>query len=273
MLAAGIDFLFQAGLKGTLEDDGALVLNGYKNLLKETQVTRKFLAGLEKAGLVISASKDGDSARLNAARFPAMLPAMHTLAAVCAPYDPAQVGLFHFARGNFAAVQGAASITPLELYRYFSGSEYDTVMQLHAYFIERGYQTICEGAYPFAWVVKYQGSRKIKSTPLFQIDYDERHTRPLRMQIKCASTNRLTGVLPLQPQALQDDFFQRVFTCNGDKCGWCRTRKSLGPSELTNRGETRTVCWFSNSDIRKIDANTLPLIALYEQMHASLAPV
>ncbi|MEW6524155.1 MAG: hypothetical protein AB1445_11430 [Bacillota bacterium] len=49
----------------------------------------------------------------------------------------------------------------------------------------------------------YQGNRKTKATPLFEVEYSERHLDPLRAKIKCASANRLAALIPLQPEILQ----------------------------------------------------------------------
>jgi hypothetical protein len=118
--------------------------------------------------------------------------------------------------------------------------------------------------------VKYQGDRKIKATPLYPVDYDDRYLRPLRMQIKCVSSARLVDLMPSQSQLLQDDFSRRVNVCRADECNWCQNQKALGPSELVYNGESRTVCWYTNPDVREFDENTVELIQQYEQLHAGL---
>jgi hypothetical protein len=92
------------------------------------------------------------------------------------------------------------------------------------------------------------------------------------MQIKCASTARIAELLPKQSALLQEDFQRRVNECRGDECGWCRNNKTLGPSVLEFGGEFRTVCWYTNPDIRVFDEHTVELIEQYERMHAGLAP-
>ena len=200
-----------------------------------------------------------------------MLAARQTLAVSCAAYESSGMGKFQFARCDFSAAQ---SRTPaaVDLYRVFDGDEYRRVMELHGYFEGKKYKAAVEGAGHSAWVVKYQGDRKAKATPLFQIAYDDRYARPLRMLIKCASTTRIADRLPQQSPSLQEDFMQRTYACRGDECGWCRNRKSLGPTTLTLLGETRKVCWYSNPDIHEFNDETVEVIREYEQMHAGLAP-
>jgi hypothetical protein len=108
---------------------------------------------------------------------------------------------------------------------------------LHAYFTSKKYQVKVEIGRMFSWTVKYQGKKKIKATPLFQIDFDERLLHRMRAGIKCASAQRIVPLLPNQSQALQDDFSQRSFTCGN--CHWCDNQKSFGPVDYEYRGEKR----------------------------------
>jgi hypothetical protein len=136
----------------------------------------------------------------------------------------------------------------------------------------KNYKALGEAAGPAAWSVKYQGDRKIKATPLFQVEYDDRYARPLRMLIKCASTQRIAELLPRQPQSLQDDFMRRANVRRKDECNWCRNQKTLGPSEVQYKAEWRTLCWYSNPDMHKLEDETVELIQQYERMHAELSP-
>jgi len=111
----------------------------------------------------------------------------------------------------------------------------------------------------------------VKATPLFQIEYDDRHARPLRMQIKCASTQRIIELLPRQSQMLQDDFIRKANICRGDECGWCRNQKTLGPSMVEYNGEWKELCWYTFPDIHEFNEDTVELIQQYEQMHARLS--
>jgi hypothetical protein len=268
MLAAGVDFLMQAGTQSSMDGE-ALQLGNYPAILEQSKVGKKFLAGLESTGLSIALA--GDRAVLTSSRFTAMMPALQALAKSCLAYRERMMGKFLFASCDFRALGGYVP-QAMDLYRAFDGFEGQLVADLHAYFSDRNYKTEMAVYVPFAWVVKYQGDRKIKATPLFQIEYDDRYAHPLSMQIKCVSTARLAEIMPNQPQFLQDDFARRVTTCRGDACGWCRNQKTLGPTLMEIRGAPRSVCWYTNPDVRKFDERTIELIQQYEQMHALLAP-
>jgi hypothetical protein len=268
MIATGLDFLMQAGTKGSLEE-GALRLENYAATLEQSGVKKKYLAGLDATGLAIALN--GDRAVFTSSRFAAMMPALQALATRCAAYPDQNLGRFLFACCDFRAL-GGYKPQALDLYRAFDDPARERVTDLHAYFSDQSYKTEIGIHAPFAWNVKYQGDRKIKATPLFQVDYDDRYSRPLRMQIKCASTQRLAALLPKQPQLLRDDFMRRANICRGDECNWCQNQKTLGSTTLELNGETRTFCWYTNPDVRELDDNTVELIRQYERMHAELAP-
>jgi hypothetical protein len=264
-IAAGLDFLLLAGLGGKMDGD-ALVLTGYGAIVKQSKVGSKFLKGFESLGMVISLSDD--TARFKNVEFSHMLPALQELASACAAFESERLGKFQFARCDFQALK-TCQPQAADLYRFLDGEEHVKVMELHEYFSARNYKALSEAAGPAAWSVKYQGDRKIKATPLFQVDYD---ARLLRLQIKCVSTQRIAELLPRQPQSLQDDFMQRANVCRKEECNWCRNQKTLGPSDVLYNGEWRTLCWYSNPDIHELNAETVKLIQQYEQMHASLSP-
>ena len=175
------------------------------------------------------------------------------LAQGCAAYENIETGKFQFARCDPRALRQAEP-EPAEIYGCFDGQEQARVLELHRYFSEKGYRTSVEVNGALAWAVKYQGSRKVKSTPFFQVDRDDRHAHPLRLQIKCASAQRIAGLLPSQPEWLRADFLQRTFQCKGDSCGWCRNKKSLGPFDLDLDGQKRTICWYTHPDLRAMDS-------------------
>jgi hypothetical protein len=264
MIQSGLDFLMLAGTQGRIEEQ-ALILDGASAAIKQAKVGKKFIQGFESAGLTVAIK--GEIAEMSNAQFPQMMVALQALAKACAGYEDEWLGKYLFASCDFRALDNYQP-TPMDLYRYFDGEESALVLQLHEYFDQKDYKTEVGIHAPWAWVIKYQGSRKVKATPLFQIDYDDRHARPLRMQIKCASSSRIIDLLPHQSQALQKDFFNRVYTC-GD-CGWCRNNKTLGPSVLEYQGESKKVCWFVNGDIHEINQDTVELIEEYELMHAEL---
>jgi hypothetical protein len=265
MITNGLDFLMLAGIHGVFEGN-AFFLEEYGSWVKKSNISPKFSQGLETAGLL----RHENSGRLESTQFPEMMPALQALAKSCSEYKSDTLGKFQFGRCDFRALQ-QYSPEAIDLYRVFEGEDYARTTELHQYFDEKNFKTQCDIHGPSAWVVKYQGNRKVKATPLFQIEYEERHSRPLRMQIKCASTHRIAELLPEQSQALQEDFIKRTYACRGDQCGWCRNSKTLGPSILEYNGAVKTVCWYTNPDIHEIDENTVELIRQYEQMHAHLA--
>ncbi len=267
MIEAGLDFIMKAGIQGVL-DGKMLRIEHYPAILTESKITKKFLAGLEGIGIVVSTS--GDQAIISNARFSAMIPALQALAKRCAAYSDERLGKFVFATCDFRALNGYETQAQ-DLYHAFDGAEAQLVTDLHEYFESKGYKAEIDIHAPGAWTVKYQGDRKVKSSPLYQVDYLDRYLRPLRMQIKCASTHRLEEVLPSQPQFLKDDLERRVSTCRGDECRWCQTRSYVRPAVLEFHGEPRTVCWYTNPDVRDFDDQTIELIQQYEQMHALLA--
>lgn len=267
MIQAGLDFLMLAGQHGAVQGQ-ELHAAEYGALVEQSGINKKFLTGLESLGLVVSPA--GDSAALRSFRFPEMMAALKELAVGCAGYKEEKLGKFQFARCDFRALQQTIP-GALDLFQGIQGAEYDRILALHEYFLARGFKTTCQVGGAHAWVVQYQGDRKVKASPLYQVDYDDRYANPVRLQIKCASTNRIAALLPGQSQALQEDFFKRTFPCRGDECGWCKTKKSLGPTVLDMHGEQRTVCWFSFSEIREINGQAVDLVEQYERMHAELA--
>ena len=143
--------------------------------------------------------------------------------------------------------------------------------QLHEFFLGLGYKPEFKIYGIFGWEVQYQGKRQIKASPLLRIEYSERYQNPLQLGIKCVSSNRLTPFIPQASELLQQDFARRVYRCNGDKCGWCKNRKGMGPSDFEFGGEKRTICWYVPSDFEEINDDTPRLIQEYALLHEKLA--
>lgn len=269
MIGQGLDFLMLAGIQGQLENQD-LILEDFPAAAKASGIGPKFLQGLASSGLRIALS--GARSVLSSREYPAMMAALKTLALGCAEHESERMGKFHFARCDFKAGTPAYDPDVLELYRAFGPVDYSHVAQLHAFFSAKGYKTSLEIGRSFAWVVKYQGNRKIKATPLFQVEYEERYADPLRLSIKCASTNRIADLLPNQAQSLQDDFMGRANPCRGDECGWCRNQKTLGPALVEYKGESKLLCWYTNPNIHGIDESKVELIQQYARLHDQLLP-
>jgi hypothetical protein len=77
-------------------------------------------------------------------------------------------------------------------------------------------------------------------------------------------------LLPQQPTLLQQDFFRHAHSCGAPKCSWCKTRKSLGPSELEYGGERRTICWWMQRQFDRLDAHAVDLVQQYARLHEAL---
>jgi hypothetical protein len=270
LIARGLDFLARAGQEGQLVGQD-LALDSGAELVKQTKVGKKFLLGLETAGLAIL--PEGDRLVLRNSQFPAMMTALQALAKACAQYTSPRAGRFHFARADFRALQPDYCPQALDLYRDFAGDDLPRLTQLHEFFGGLGYQPTTEISEPFAWNVDYQGNRKIKATPLLQVLYAERYRQPLRVYVKCASTGRIAPLLPHQSQALQEDFQRRAISCGGDACGWCRNNKTLGPTLITYQGQERKLCWFSMGEVRHFGDQSIALIEDYARLHEELLPV
>jgi len=287
LIASGLNWLMQVGSAGRLTAaspaQGQALLLGeadYAALLLSARVKKPFLAGLAEVGLEISSAPG--SVIIRSPRYPAMLPALQQLASACcqlasacwgaasqAGQDPKRAA-FNFARCDFQALDDPAR-TPsaLDLYRFFSADDYQRLARLHAYYTDRGYQALIGACGIHDWDVQYQGDRKVKGTPLAQVHFAERFQNQLQVSIKCASTPRIAPLIAAQPRALQEDFFQRTFPC-GD-CGWCRNKKTLGPTVIEFDGQQKRACWYVLPDIKEFNDAALALIQDYTVLHESLA--
>ena len=267
-IKAGLDFLAMLGLKGSLQGDNLLLSQEEAApFVKMSRTGKKFIQGLASAGLTMTEA--GDHFIFSSSRFPKMMPALKALSEQCARHHETGVGCYNFERCDFKALQ-QDDYTPdaLELFSVFTEEEFKHISDLHRFFVERGYKPIYGIRGVSFWMVQYQGKKQIKATPLFQVEYHDRHLNPFRVQIKCASANRLTPFMPEQPKALQADFVARVNKC-GD-CTWCRNQKVLGPSEFEYEGQKLKVCWYVNPDVDPVKDETVELIKQYAYLHESL---
>ncbi len=264
-----LTFLMAAGKEGAVEGQRLVFPPEIgESYLKKTRTAKKFLPGLASFGLSLSVTPQ--TAALECSGFPAMMPALQALASACTQFADARVSLFHFGRCDFKALRQGYEVAPEDLYRIFNPPDAVRAASLHRYFMGRHYKAIVNIAGVETWLVQYQGNRKIKSTPLFQIQFDERKVVQRQVQFKCVSANRIAGLIQRQSKALQDDFFRRKNNCNGDRCNWCEGKKGLGPSVLAHEGQEYTICWYINPDMTDFNDGTIELIKEYEQMHDAL---
>ena len=172
LIMAGLDFLMSAGCSGQLEGQALALDEESAARVKKVRSLRTFIQGLSAAGLQLV--EEGGVLRLENPTYLAMMPALKGLANACSLVPDPRLGVFHFARCDFRALQPGFIPDPLDLYKAFSSADYERVAELHQYFSGKNYQSIVEIAGVNAWTVKYQGCRKIKATPFFQVDYQER---------------------------------------------------------------------------------------------------
>jgi hypothetical protein len=270
-MAYGIDFLYLAGEQGVLVNGHLRLKEGdcASFLAKSPRVKQKLLKGMEEAGMTLSEGDDG--VLVGNTRHPNMMLALQALAQACALNDDDRMARFLFARCDFCALEPGYRPDVVDLLRTaVSPSEYERAVALHHALAEMAYvPTLGVGGY-FDWRIQYQGKRAIKSTPLFEFEYDERLRRQFVMRVKCASTNRLVPLVAQQPPSLQRDFYDHANTCGGASCGWCKTRKGMGPSVLRYDSEKKTICWYMQRRFYEVDGEAVDLIKHYALLHEAL---
>lgn len=270
IIASGLAFLRLLGREGTLQGD-ALVLPAavVNEFVKRNKAARVFLNGLALVGLRVEC--DGAAATVVHTASPAMLLALNELALACDTFADPNLGAFHFARCDFRALDAAFQADAADLYAFFDADDCAHALEMHQFFVSKGYKVIIKIHDVSMWVVQYQGKREIKSSPLYQVDFDERHATPMMVQIKAASTNRLVPVLADEPRWLQEDFYRRAYRCNGSKCDWCRNKTTLGPTTIEHDGKVEVLCWYSNPTVPQLNENSMELIRQYARVHEKLA--
>jgi hypothetical protein len=267
VIAKALAFLMLAGDKGELQAQSLVLVEAdYAGFVGRPKTLKTLLAGMESAGLMIHL--EAGNAVLHSERFPKMFPALQQMAQTCTRAEDAKSGRFNFARCDFQALKPGYSAPVAEIYQVFSPTDLEYVLELHQFFLERKYKTEVNLSDIYGWVVKYQGDKKIKASPLFQVEYSERFYNPLRLYVKCASTARIVPVLEQQPELLQNDFRKRIIKC-GD-CGWCKNSKILGPTEYAHKDEQFKICWYTFPDVYDLGPETVQLIKQYALMHEAL---
>ena len=265
-----LEFLIYMGINGTIE--GSLLKiqkDDYLASVFRSRNQKKFVAGMADLGFLIEDSDE--QVVFQSETSPDMMPALQALAQACVNHSDQRIGQFNFWRCDFNVLTAPDYVPSAEeLYTLFMPEDTRRLLELHTYFVEQGYQSEMV-IYDTSWDIKYQGDRKVKSTPLYQVTYEDRYLNPMRVYLKPASTNRLAPILTDQPDKLQADFFNRTYPCQEEKCGWCATKKGLGPSIIEYQGEQRKVCWYSNPMIYPFVDESIELVKQYERMHQALA--
>lgn len=270
-MAYGIGFLYLAGCQGVLAN-GHLQLpkDDYAAFFaKSPRVKHKFLKGIEAVGLTVS--EGDDAVFVGNEQYPNMMLALKALAQACQHRVNERMGKYLFARCDYCALDMDYRPDALHvLQSVVSPAEFERAVKLHHTLEGMAYAPalVIDGI--SGWKIQYQGQRAIKATPFFEVEYDERLKRQLVMRVKCASTNRLVPFLAQQPASLQEDFYRHAHTCGGSKCGWCKTRKGMGPSVLEYDGERKTICWYMQRRFYEVDGEAVDLIAHYALFHEAL---
>ncbi len=266
-----VSLLRDLGLHGRLAAGALIVAKAdYQGLCKSNAKAKKtILAGLADIGLEIREGEQDVTVRN--ARYPHMMPAWQAMAEQCAAGSDPKISFFHFARCDFRVLTPGYSPDAPDLLAYFSPPEREDLLRLHEYLLSTGHRATCRIYGIHAWDIQYQGARKIKGTPLFQIDYDERHINPLQLHLKCASTDRLLPFFAQQNPGVQADFIRRTYKCRAEACGWCKNRNNLGPSAVEYEGKTLAICWYTKPEVGNLSDETIELIRDYVSWHALLA--
>jgi hypothetical protein len=270
-MAYGIDFLYFVGQQGALVNRHLrLDKEDYASFFaKSPRVKRKFIDGMQKVGLTVS--EQDDAMVVGNTHYPNMMLALKALAEACGQRADVRMGKYLFARCDFRALEPDYQPDVLDMLRtVISPSAYEHVVELHHALVEMAYVPILRIGGVFEWRVQYQGKRAIKASPFFELEYDERQKRQLVMRVKCASTNRLVPLISQQPTFLQRDFFRYANNCGGSKCGWCKTRKGMGPSVLEYGGDKKTICWYMQRRFAGVDGEAVDLIKHYALLHGAL---
>jgi len=268
----GVGFLYHVGRQGTqVERELRLCREDYAAFFaKSPRVKQKLVKGMQGVGLTVS-EQDGAMAVGNA-HYPNMMLALKALAEACAQRDDERMSTFLFARCDFRALDADYQPDALDMLRTaLSPEAFERAVELHHALAEMAYEPSLDIGGIHNWRIQYQGRRAVKTTPLFDFEYDERQKHSILMRVKCASTNRLVPLISQQDDALQQDFYRYAHSCGGVECGWCKTRKGMGPSVLEHAGERKTICWYMQRRFTELDGEAVYLVKQYAQLHEALA--
>ena len=267
----GLAFLALIGNKSTLDNRHIhLHKQDYSSFFnKSPRVKRKFIKGMETVGLLVREKEN--MVVLENIQYPNIMLSLLALAKACAQYENDRIGKFILSRCDFKVLKPDYVPSVIDLLKtVLPQEELENAVEIHQNLSEMSYQPTLNIGGIHEWRIQYQGNRKIKSTPFFEFEYDERQEKQLAMRVKCASANRLVPLLEDQPESLQEDFFHHAHNCAGSSCGWCKTRKALGPSVIKYGGEKRTICWWMQRHFDKADGASVDLVRQYARFHEAL---
>lgn|GEM_PF-1744261 len=271
IIGHGLTFLYLAGRQGRLSGE-SLVMDraAYVEFLaKQPKIKRRMLDGMALGGLEIKDLADGVT--ISNRRYPRMMPALAYLAQICSQQPKEQEALFHFSRCDFSAKAPGHCPEAPDLYRMFTSDDRERLLEVHRHLSSLGYRTKFQ-VNPHGWEVQYQGSRKIKSSPLLHVECSMRFGDHPHLRLKCVSSARIVPLVEQEGPALQADFRHRIYKCRRDEgCDWCQSRKGMGPSVFTYDGEQHLICWYTRPDTALSDDAAVEMVKAYADLHERLA--
>jgi hypothetical protein len=269
-IATTIELLRSFGEHGRLTDDGLLMpLADYRALIATAPgIYARCIKGLAEAGLTLEDLDTGVVA--SSARYPQMMAALAELARAQTARQDGKQGHTNLARCDYGSLSEDHQAGVEDVFSYLEPEAREHATRLHEYMLEAGYAAKMAMFGIHECEVDYQGPRKIKTTQLVRIRYDDRYRDPAGVYVMPAATNRLVPHLADAPERLQSDFLGRVHECHPD-CRWCEKKKSLGPAEIGVGGESRSVCWFTQPSFIDIGDGDMELVREYVRWHEALA--
>ena len=267
-----IDFLYNAGQTGEIRDNSLIsdkaVYERYISKRKRDKLI--FLEGLANIGFQVNVLED--NVILLNHKYPDMFQAMQVFSQKCAQNIHKQ-GRLYFFTCDFCALNTQYEITADEILSRIinCNSEYSYLLDLHKYLSSNGYSIECKPDSDIELEVLYT-NKKIKSSPLLEIQFDMRYDEPVYVNIKFVSTSRLTPIIGALTDELQEAFFNDVGYCRGADCGWCKNQKGLlRPSKLEVKDKQKIICWYAQKSFSKVKEKDLDTIFGYIKFQEQLA--
>lgn len=265
-ITATIELLRSAGESGRLEGDSLLIpVAEHREMVASTpRVLAKCMAGLAEIGLLVAERDDG--VIVEHSRYPKMMAALSEFACAQKARQGSKLGHIYLARCDFNSLDANYEPGVEGVFSYFDPETRDQATALHEFMLETGHTADLAHDKIYEWELDYQGPRKIKSTQLVRVRYDDRYRDSGLVYVLCAASARLVPYFDEQPEPVQDDFRERIHECDPN-CNWCEDKKGLEPAEF----EGRTICWFTSNRPHAIDDESMQLVRDYVRWHGALA--
>jgi hypothetical protein len=265
-IAAAIVLLRGFGECGMVENERLRIpIVRYREIFTTTpKVLAKCLDGLRETGLSIE--ELSDDVVIGSKRFPEMMTALSELAQAQINKRDEKLGYVYFARCDYRSLHDDYEPGVESIFSYFEPEVRNKAMELHEFMLETRHTADFELYGVHEWELDYQGPRRIKSTQLIRVRYDDRYRNSGLIYVLCAAANRLVPHFADQPKRVQDDFRNRISGCDPN-CNWCDSKKGLNPSEF----EGRTICWNTSNPARPINDESTQIVRDYVRWHDALA--